>query len=83
MTFDGEECKPVPIDAVLSQSMGKAANVHRPGVISGHCKINKAGTVIVALNIGNCDGTEHVSGDAYTGWNSATRIYLEEIQSPQ
>ncbi len=80
VTFDGEECKPVPIDGIVYISNGTAQNIHRTSVISGHCQLNKANTIKVALNIGNCykysDGA-----DAYTGWNSATRIYLEEMKA--
>ncbi len=58
--------------------------VYRPQEIAGHCKINKAGTVKVALNIGDCYGMDNdYASTAVTGWNSATRIYLEEIQPPQ
>lgn len=81
ITFDGVECSPVPIDGVLYMQTGKTINFPRPQVILGRCKIQKKGLVSVALNVGNCQGLGNA--DALTGWNSATRIYIEEIEAPQ
>ncbi len=81
VTFDGVECAPVPLDGVVFMARGKTQNNHRPQVVAGHCKITRKGIVNVALNVGNCPG--HGNADAYTGWNSATRIYVEEIEAPQ
>ena len=39
------------------------------------------GTVRVGFQVGNCHG--YGSADAYTGWNSVSRIYMEEIPPPQ
>ena len=84
VTFDGQECSPVPIDGVLYMRVGTGNtqnNIHRPRVITGHCKISKSSTVTVGLNVGNCQGFGNAN--AYTGWNSATRIIIEEVDEPQ
>ncbi|XP_066920554.1 collagen triple helix repeat-containing protein 1-like, partial [Clytia hemisphaerica] len=84
VTFDGHECAPVPIDGVVFMREGtgnRIKDLHRPRVITGHCKVSKKRQVNVALNIGNCANTP--GGDAHTGWNSATRIYIEEVDQPQ
>ncbi len=84
ITFDGAECSPVPIDGVVFMQKGTGANIKnllRPRVILGRCKLQQKGPVKVALNVGNCRGYGNV--DAYTGWNSATRIYVQEIEAPQ
>ena len=85
ITFDGAECSPVPIDGVVYMYNGTGPRykaLHRPRVILGRCKIQKKGTVSVALNVGKCNGVVKIA-DAHTGWNSATRIYIEEIEAPQ
>ncbi|XP_066936544.1 collagen triple helix repeat-containing protein 1-like [Clytia hemisphaerica] len=84
ITFDGKECTPVAIDGVVYMYKGKGSrykNLHRPRVIAGHCKINKSGRVNVGFNVGNC--RSYPPGDAHTGWNSATRIHIYEMEPPQ
>ncbi|XP_066930896.1 collagen triple helix repeat-containing protein 1-like [Clytia hemisphaerica] len=84
VTFDGHECAPVPIDGIVYMHEGtgnRYKNQHRPQVITGHCKISKSNIINVALNVGNCNGYGNV--DAQTGWNSATRIQIEEVDEPQ
>ena len=84
VTFDGQECAPVPIDGAVYMEHGTGGNqkdLHRPRVVRGHCKISKINKVNVALNVGNCPGFGNA--DAYTGWRSATRIYIEEVDEPQ
>ncbi len=83
ITFDGTECSPVPIDGVLYMQTGKTINNHRPQVILGRCKIQKKGTVNIALNVGDWHWQNDGNADACIGWNSATRIYVEEIEAPQ
>ena len=80
VTFDGQECKPAPIDASIYISDQKL-NLHRPAVIGGHCKISKSGSVNVAFNVGELSGLK--TGDAFTGWRSSVRIYIEEVEAPQ
>jgi len=84
VTFDGHECAPVPIDGVVYMEEGagnRLNNLHRPRVIAGHCKVSKNHQINVALNVGNCHG--YGNADASTGWNSSTRIYIEEVDQPQ
>jgi len=83
VTFDGKECSaPLPIDGVIYVNRGKAFNLHRPGVIRGHCNIPRNGKVNVEFRVGNCNRYA-AGGDAFTGWNSISRIYIEEVNSPQ
>eukprot|EP00111_Clytia_hemisphaerica_P008002 TCONS_00023253-protein len=84
VTFDGQECAPVPIDGIVYMHAGagnRMKNLHRTRVIAGHCKVSKKNQINVALNVGDCTG--YPGGDASTGWNSATRIYIEEVDQPQ
>ena len=85
VTFDGKECEAVPIDGILYMLKGtgnREKNHHRPEVITGHCKISKIGQIKVGFNVGNCSG-DYTNGDQSTGWNSATRIYIKEVEAPQ
>ena len=80
--FNGRECSPVPIDGVVYIWKGKGTrNLHRSRVIAGHCQNIVAGTVNVGFYVGNCAG--YGNADAYTGWNSATRIFIEEKEPMQ
>ena len=84
-TFNGAECSaPAAIDGVVymeSGTSGRRKNLHRPRHIEGVCgKIHK-GTVRVGFWVGNCAGS--AAADAYTGWNSVSRIYVEEVPPPQ
>ena len=83
VTFNGAECTPVPIDVLVrvQNEDWKWGNLHRPRVITGHCKIPKSGKVTVGFNIGNCP----IYGDSngHTGWESSTRIIIEEVNPPQ
>ncbi|XP_066920460.1 collagen triple helix repeat-containing protein 1-like [Clytia hemisphaerica] len=84
VTFNGQECTPVPIDGIVYMKYGKGdreKNLHRPQVITGRCKISKIGHINVGFNIGEC--AEKNTADAFTGWQQATRIYVEEIEGPQ
>ena len=83
VTFNGIECTPVPIDVVvyMANQDGKWGDLHRPRVLTGHCKIPKSGKVTVGFNIGNCPGRGNSDGN--TGWNSSTRIMIEELNPPQ
>ena len=60
---------------------GGKKDLHRPRHIEGVCdKIHK-GFVRVGFWVGNCAGKK--SADAVTGWNSVSRIYVEEVSPPQ
>ena len=84
-TFNGAECSaPAAIDGVVYMKFGRGSrhkNLLRPRHIEGICdKIHK-GTVRVGFWVGNCAG--YGSADAYNGWNSVSRIYVEEVPPPQ
>lgn len=79
VTFDGKECLPVPIDGIVYTDSKE--DLHRTRSFTGHCKIRKSGLINVGLNVGDC--ASYTGGDAMTGWKSSTRIYIEEIESPQ
>ncbi|XP_020898274.1 collagen triple helix repeat-containing protein 1 [Exaiptasia diaphana] len=81
-TFNGAECKsPNAIDGILHMGTGKNQNIHRVRHIEGHCdKIHK-GKVNVGFNVGNCKG--YGNADARTGWNSVSRLFIEEVPRPQ
>ena len=81
-TFNGAECAaPLPIDGVLYMETGKNQNIHRVRHIEGHCNNIHKGKVRVGFWVGNCAG--YGNADAYTGWNSVSRIFVEEVPKPQ
>ena len=46
-----------------------------------YCVNIPQGAVRVELWVGQCSGVP--LGDAYTGWNSVSRIMIEEVSRPQ
>ncbi|KAL9975834.1 hypothetical protein ACROYT_G013040 [Oculina patagonica] len=83
-TFNGAECSaPAEIDGVVYMVHGSGAkkNLHRPRQIEGVCEKVHKGIVRVGFWVGNCAG--YGSADAWTGWNSVSRIYVEEVPPPQ
>ena len=79
-TFNGLECNgPLPIDGVIYQSAN--INILRVGEIEGYCGNIPAGLVNVEFRVGLCNTSP--LGDAYTGWNSHSRIIVEEVDAPQ
>ena len=85
-TFDGAECNgPLAIDGLIhiASNFGSTdSNIHRVHYIGGYCQGISAGAVRVGINVGDCVGKKSGS-DAYTGWNSVTRIMIEEVPPPQ
>ena len=82
-TFNGAECSgPLPIDGIVYMGKGSDKNLHRVRHIERHCNNIHKGKVCVGFWVGNCAG---ISGsyDAYTGWNSVSRIFIEEVPKPQ
>ena len=82
-TFNGAECAaPLPIDGIVYMLKSKSQNIHRVNNIEGHCSNIHKGKVRVGFWVGNCAG---YSGryDAKTGWNSVSRIFIEEVSKPQ
>ena len=83
-TFNGAECStPGAIEGVVYMIHGHGAkkNLHRVRHIEGVCEKIHKGTVRVGFWVGNC--ARFGSADAYTGWNSVSRIYVEEVPPPQ
>ena len=81
ITFNGAECSgPLPIDAALWISSTSVYS-HRPGSIEGYCENIHKGKIRVGINIGNCAG--YGNSDGYTGWQSASRLIIEEVPRSQ
>ena len=81
-TFNGAECAaPLPIDGIVYLGTAKSQNPHRVRQIEGHCNNIHKGKVRVGFWVGNCAG--YGNADAYTGWNSVSRIFVEEVPKPQ
>ncbi|XP_031553996.1 collagen triple helix repeat-containing protein 1-like [Actinia tenebrosa] len=81
-TFNGAECKtPRAIDGILYMAKGVGHNIHRVRHIEGHCDRIHKGHVRVGFNVGNCSG--YGNADAWTGWNSNSRLFVEEVPRPQ
>ncbi|KAK2574038.1 Collagen triple helix repeat-containing protein 1 [Acropora cervicornis] len=82
-TFNGAECSaPQAIDGVVYMVHGNAGrkNLLRVRQIEGVCERVPKGIVRVGFSVGNCAG--YGTADAYTGWNSVSRIYVEEVPPP-
>ena len=83
-TFNGAECSaPAAIDSVvfMVHGTGGKKDLRRPRQIEGVCEKVHKGVVRVGFWVGNC--ASFGSADAHTGWNSVSRIYVEEIPPPQ
>ena len=75
----------MPIDSVLyinwpSSHSSKPTNLS-PHSFEGYCENLARGTVSVELWVGKCTG--FTLGDARTGWNSVSRIMIEEVPPSQ
>ena len=82
-TFNGAECSaPLPIDGIVYLgAVSKAQDPHRVRHIEGHCNNIHKGKVRVGFWVGNCQN--HSPGDAYTGYISVSRIFVEEVPKAQ
>ena len=83
-TFNGAECSaPAAIDGIVYMVHGDGGkkNLHRTRQIQGVCEKVHKGIVRVGFWVGNCVG--YGSADAWTGWKSVSRIYVEEVPPPQ
>ena len=83
--FNGNECSgPMTIEAVVynnwSSSYGNHELQHHRS-FKGYCENIPQGTVRVELWVGECRG--QTLGDGETGWNSVSRIMIEEVSRPQ
>ena len=80
-TFDGAECaKPATIEGVNWVGT-TTVNVHRHRHIEGYCNQVPKGHIRVGFWIGKCVGG--TLGNGYSGWNSMSRILIEEVPPPQ
>ena len=60
---------------------GNKKDLLRVQQIEGVCEKVHQGIVRVGFWVGNCAG--YGNADATTGWNSVSRIYVEEVPPPQ
>ena len=81
--FSGNECSgPMTIDAVVYNDWPSGnPNLHYHRSFEGYCENIPQGAVRVELWVGQCSG--YTLGDAYTGWNSVSRIMIEEVSRSQ
>ena len=82
--FNGNECSgPLPIDSVVYNGWaGGLSDIQRNHFFEGYCDNLARGSVSVELWVGKCSGYS-TQGDAYTGWNSVSRIMIEEVPPSQ
>ena len=83
--INGNECSgPMTIEAVVYNDWpsGNTNNdqLHHRS-FEGYCENIPQGAVRVELWVGRCSGA--TLGDARTGWNSVSRIMIEEVSRPQ
>ena len=83
-TLNRAECStPGAIDGIVYMVHGNGGkkDLYRPRHIEGVCEKIGKGTIRVGFWVGNC--ASYGSADAYTGWNSVSRIYVEEVPPAQ
>ncbi|CAH3148720.1 unnamed protein product, partial [Pocillopora meandrina] len=78
--FNGNECSgPMTIDAVVYNNWPSGnPNLLHHRSFEGYCENIPQGRVTVELWVGQCHGS-YPLGDAHTGWNSVSRIMIEEV----
>ena len=82
--FNGNECSgPMTIEAVVYNywPSGNPNLLHHRS-FEGYCENIPQGRVTVELWVGQCP-SGHTLGDAYTGWQSVSRIMIEEVSRAQ
>ena len=60
---------------------GKTQDLHRVRHIEGHCNNIHKGRVRVGFWVDNCQYGG--AGDASTGWQAVSRIFIEEVPKAQ
>ncbi len=82
--FTGNECRsPMTIDSIVYNRWGGGlSDILRNHFFEGYCENLARGTVRVELWVGKCSGG-YTQGDALTGWNSVSRIMIEEVPPSQ
>ena len=82
-TFNGAECSsPGRIDGAYYMATAAGKNLHRHRHVEGHCNNIHKGRVRVGFWVGNCNNG-HALADAYTGWTTMSRIFIEEVARAQ
>ena len=80
-TSDGAEyTKPATIEEIVWDS-SNTIHSYRHNHIEGYCNQVAKGHIRVGFWIGKCESNS--LGDAITGWNSMSRIVIEEVPPPQ
>ena len=72
---------PYLLTVLCTCGRGNTQDLHRVRHIEGHCYNIHKGKVRVGFWVGNCPS--HSPGDAYTGWQSVSRIFIEEVPKAQ
>ena len=79
-TFYDQECTgPMTIDAVYYTRANN--DIHRHRQIEGYCENTPAGDVRVGFHVGKC--SSYGVTDAYSDWNSVSRIMIAEMPPAQ
>lgn len=82
-TFNGAECSaPGPIEGAVYMNRGQDQDLHRHRHIEGHCNNIHKGKVRAGFWVGDCK-TGHTLADAYTGWATLSRIFIQEVPKAQ
>lgn len=76
-TFNDAECSPITIDGTVYSENTHYSDLLRHRNIQGYCHSLSAGSINVKVLVGYCPG--YGSYDAYTGWNSVSRIIIREV----
>ncbi len=94
IAIDGEECSsPGPIDGAIRQDLSDSSigtfDLYRPISVAGICRGTNSSTPLVggdhviSLGVGACapteDGDDIPTSDVVTGYNSVSRIIVEEL----
>ncbi|XP_031565324.1 collagen triple helix repeat-containing protein 1-like [Actinia tenebrosa] len=80
--FNDHECSsPAPIEAVFRYNLERTFHIQTHRSIEGYCTIPK-GVVRVGLWVGACAGSSP-AGNANTGFQSVSRIIVEEVPPSQ
>ena len=80
-TFDGAECtKPATIKGIIRVTSARV-NPLRHRHIEGYCNQVPKGHIRVGFWIEKC--VSYSLGNGQTGWNSMSRIVIEEVPPPQ
>ena len=82
--FNGNECSgPMTIEAAVYNSWPSGSpNLLHHRSFEGYCENIPQGRVTVELWVGQCPSGDTL-GDAHTGWESVSRIMIEEVSRAQ